>query len=73
MLPLLALMIGAYIVLRSWSFIMRSGDRGEHWTVVVLAFLVMLVSIAAVIGIFVIGAQVESETRGIRDLMRDTP
>ena len=73
MLPLLSLMIGAYIILRCLSFILRSGERAEHWMVIVLAFLVMLVAIAAVIGIFAIGADVESETRGIRDLLPDTP
>jgi hypothetical protein len=45
MIPEIGLMIGGYIVLRCLSFCTRKGDREEHTTVQVMAFIGILVTV----------------------------
>lgn len=57
MIPVIGLMIGAYIVTRMASFLLRSGERSESVVVKILAVVTILVTCVCVYDLVARGGQ----------------
>jgi hypothetical protein len=59
MIPIIGVMMGSYIFMRSVSFAFRTGDRKECLLVQVLAVCVALVAVIGILMLFSSGASAE--------------